>query len=97
MHNKFSHTLKERLENRLEWLNFYTFHLKHKEVSEKVKKEYYRDKPLLKLILNFYFLPTNLFKYFSKLKAWHDYSKCQKEVEILKQEIEENENYKKID
>ncbi|MDP7580655.1 MAG: hypothetical protein QGG95_04590 [Nitrospinota bacterium] len=91
MDNKFSHTLRQRLESRLEWLNYYTFHLKHNEVSEKVKKEYYRDKPLLKLILNFYFLPTNLLKHLSRLKTRHDYSKCQKEVEILKQEIEENE------
>ena len=91
MYNKFSYSLKERLENRMEWLDFYQFQLKHKEVSDKVKKEYYLDKPLLKFTLSFYFLPINLFKYFSKLRIWHYYQKCQKEVEVLRREIEENE------
>ena len=91
MYDKFNHSLKERLENRIEWLDFYKFQLQHKEVSDKVKKEYYLDKPLLKLTLSFYFLPINLFKYFSKLRIWHYYQKCQKEVEVLRREIEENE------
>ena len=91
MYDKFNHSLKERLENRIEWLDFYKFQLQHKEVSDKVKKEYYLDKPLLKLTLSFYFLPINLFKYFSKLRIWHYYQKCHKEVEVLRREIEENE------
>ena len=38
MQNKFSHILKERWENRLEWREYYEYILTHKELSKKVKK-----------------------------------------------------------
>ena len=66
MQNKFSHILKERLDNRLEWREYYEYILTHKELAKRAKKEFYKDKPLMKLTLNLYFLPLNLFRYLIK-------------------------------
>ena len=55
MQNKFSHILKERLENRLEWKEYYGYIIIHKELAKKAKKEFYKDKPLKNFALKFYF------------------------------------------
>ena len=90
MQNKFSHILKERLENRLEWRQHYEYILTHKEITKKVKKEFYKDKPLINFALKLYFLPINLFKYLLYLKAWHYYQMMDKEIEVLKKEMSDD-------
>ena len=52
-----------------------------------VKVEFYKEKPLINLVLKLYFLPLNLFKYLLYLKAWHYYQMMDKEIEVLKKEM----------
>ena len=92
MQNKFSHILKERLENRLEWREYYEYILTHKELSKKAKKEFYKEKPLINLVLKLYFLPLNLFSYLLYLKTWHYYEMASKEIEMLKKEMDDQTN-----
>ena len=92
MKNKIGEILKERLENRLEWREYYQHILAHKEISKKVKKEFYKDKPLINFVLKLYFLPLNFFKYLSHLKAWHYYQMMDKEIEVLKKEMNDEGN-----
>ena len=91
MNNHFKNHLKERLENRKEWSDYFLFCLKLLEINEKVSKKYYENKPLLSIILKLYFLPINTIKFFDKIKTWHYYSKCETEIEVLRKEIENNE------
>ena len=91
MTNHFKNHLKTRLENREEWSDYFLFCLKHWEISEKVSNEYYRDKQLLSTILRLYFLPINIIKFFKKINIYHHYLKTQTEIEVLKNEIENDD------
>ena len=88
MNNRFKNHLKEHLEYKKEWSNYFLFCLKHWEIDEKVSKKYYEDKPLLSIILKLYFLPINTIKFFDKIKYLHYYSKCETEIAVLREEIE---------
>ena len=87
--------IRERLEYRKECLEYIAIRLKHIEINDKVGKEFYQKKPIVSFILKLYFLPLNLYRFFSKLRMIHYYNKCLKEIEILnlEQKINENEKY----
>ena len=87
--------IRERLEYRKECLEYIAIRLKHIEINDKVGKEFYQKKPIVSFILKLYFLPLNLYRFFSKLHMIHYYNKCLKEIEILnlEQKIKENEKH----
>jgi len=89
--NNFNHLLKKWLENRHEWANYFSLCLKHTEITDKVSREFYKDRFFLSLVLKLYFIPLNLYKYFFRVRIQHSYNKCQKEIEVLRKEIEEND------
>ena len=89
-HN-FNYSIKERIQNRKEWVNYFSECLLHHNINDKVTNEFYKERPILSFIFMIYFLPINLAKYLSKLKISHYHNKCKKEVEILKRELEESE------
>ena len=89
MKNKFEELVKERLKDRLEWKNYFEMLLTHHEISFKSKKEFYKERPLLNLILKIYFFPYNLLKYYNYLKDRHYYERMDKEIKILKQELKD--------
>ena len=91
MFNKSHRVLKERLQDRKEWVEYFSECLLHHNINDKVTNEFYKERPLLSLIFMIYFLPINLIKYLSKLRISHYHNKCKKEVEILKRELEESE------
>ena len=91
MNYSFKSYLKERLENRKAWSDYFLFCLKHWEINDKVSGEYFKDKPLLSITLKLYCLPTNIIKFFYKIRTWHYYFKTETELEVLRKEIEEND------
>ena len=91
MKNNFNYSLKERLQCRQEWLHHCSEYLLHKDITDRTEREFYRKQPCLSFILKIYFMPLNLIKYFSRIRKIYYYNKIQKEVEILKQEMEESE------
>ena len=88
--NKF----KDRLTYCREWKNSVDIYLANKEISEKTDREYYKSKPLLKLILNLYFMPYNYLRFFRYLRMVHEYKKNQIEIEVLSKELKNYENFK---
>ena len=52
--------LEERLENVIELKNYYEDLIRMRAINDKIKEEYYNDKPYLYLFLNIYFLPLNI-------------------------------------
>ena len=81
MNYSFKSYLKERLENRKAWSDYFLYCLMHWEINDKVSGEYYKDKPLLSITLKLYYLPINIIKSFSKIRAWHYYLKTQTDFE----------------
>ena len=96
MNNYFKNHLKERLENRKDWSDYFLFCLGHWEINEKVSKEYYKDKPLLSIILKLFYFPINIIKFFYKIRTWHYYLKTETEIEVLRKEIEEDDKIKPV-
>ena len=86
--NNRDNILKERLKYQENWVNYYQWYIAHSDISEKVSEELKREQPLLSLIINFYYLPINILKYFRKIRAIYDFNKCVKEIDVLKKELE---------
>ena len=92
MRYNFDEIIKERLENRYLWRSYLAWLLTHKDLSNLAKKEFYKDKPLLGLIIKLYFLPYNLLKYFIYTTERHKLDMINKEIEILNEfQVDKNE------
>ena len=94
MKNYFKNKIKERLTYCKEWKNSVDIYLASKEVTKKTNEEYYKSKPLLKLILDVYFIPYNMLRFFRYLRMVHEYKKNQVEIKILTRELDEKRNFK---
>ena len=92
MQKNYKYTLQDRLnyylEARNEWLDYF----KHQEITDKAKIKFYGNKKIIGWILELYFLPLNLLKYYKKRRAQHIYSKVLTVIDVLKEEINEINN-----
>ena len=86
------YTLIERLRFREAWLKDFLIYKQHKEITNKVSDQIYSEIPGASLLLKIYFLPTLMLRFLGKLREWHDYNKCLKEIQILQEEIKKNAN-----
>lgn len=93
MRNRLDEIIKERLENRLEWKNYLNWLLTHRDLYMNAKKEFYKDKPFLNLILKLYFLPYNMMRYFIYMSDRHKFEMIETEIKVLKQ-INDDDNEK---
>ena len=76
----------------LEWANSVDIYLANKKITKKADTEYYRSRPILKLILDIYFIPTNFIKLLKFLRMLHEYKKNQIEIKVLTYELSHKEN-----
>ena len=88
--NKF----KDRLAYCKEWQHSVDIYLANKEITKKADREYYKSKPLLKIILNLYFIPYNTLRFFRYLRMLHEYKKNQVEIMVLSRELKDYEDLK---
>ena len=91
MKNNYNQIIKERLDNRKEWLAYYIWLLTHRELHEKAKRAYYKERPILNLIIKFYFLPLNFIRFFSNLFDRYRYDMIKKEIEVLNDEFKKKQ------
>ena len=91
MKNYVKNKIKDRLTYCKEWKNSVDIYLAGKEVTKKANEEYYKSKPLLKLVLDIYFIPLNIFKLFRYLRMIHEYKKNQVEIKVLDKELNDFE------
>ena len=87
MRNYIRNIIKDRLTNCKEWGNNVEIYLHNRELTKKTDFEYYKSRPILKLILNFYFLPYNILKQLNYMRIMNEYKKNKIEIEILSKEI----------
>ena len=92
MKNYFKNKIKERLTYCQEWKSYVDMYIASREITKKTNEEYYKSKPLLKLILNVYFMPYNILRLFSYLRMVHEYKKNQVEIKVLNKELSDFEN-----
>ena len=85
--------MKDRLTYCYEWKNSVDIYLANKEITKKADQEYYKSKPLLKLILDVYFIPLNILRFFRYLRMIHEYKKNQVEIMVLSKELKENNKF----
>ena len=83
MRNNLDEIIKERLENRCLWSSYLGWRLTHKDLSNMAKKEFYKDKLFLRVIIKICFLPYNLLEYFIYTTERHKLDMINKEIEIL--------------
>ena len=93
MRNYVKNKIKDRLTYCKEWKNSVDIYLASTEVTKKANEEYYKSKPLLKLILDVYFIPYNMLRFFRYLRMVHEYKKNQVEIMVLSKELKENNKF----
>lgn len=89
MTNYFKNKLKDRLTYCRDWKYSIDLYLANREITKKADKEYYKTRPFLKIILNFYFLPYNLLKFVRYLRIRHEYKKNEIEIKVLNEQLYE--------
>ena len=87
MRNYVKNNIKDRLAYCIDWKNSIEMYLANKEIIKKANDEYYKSKPLLKLLLGIYFIPFNTIKFLRYLRIIHDYKKNQIEIKVLTREL----------
>ena len=92
MNNYYKNKLKDRLTYCKDWKQSIDMYLANKEITKKADDEYYTSMPLLKLILDVYFIPLNILRFFRYLRMIHEYKKNQVEIKVLSKHLSENDN-----
>ena len=85
--DSFYYILKDRLDYARDYLKDTSDYLRSFNFQKKVRREFYKGKPLLYLFVNFINLPTNFIDYFRYLRSIFYYSKATNEIEVLKKEL----------
>ena len=96
MKNDLNEIINQRLKNRLEWQSYLKWLLTHRMLYNHPKREYYKNKPFLSIILKIYFIPYNTLKFFNYVFDKHKYEMISKEIELLN-DIKNKQNTKEIE
>ena len=94
MKNFLRNKMKDRLSYCKDWKNSVDLYIANKQITKKADKEYYKSKPILKLVLDIYFFPYNLLRLFRYLRMVHEYKKNQVEIKVLSKELGDYEDFK---
>lgn len=94
MSNYYKNKLRERLTYCQDWKHSIDMYLANKEITKQTDKEYYKSRPLLKIVLDIYFLPYNLLKFIRYLRMRHEYKKNQIEIEVLSEKLNQEKNWR---
>ena len=89
MNNYIKNKIKDRLTYCQEWKSSIDIYLTNREITKKADKEYYKSKPILKLVLNIYFIPYNILRFLRHLRMLHEYDKNETEIKVLFKELNE--------
>lgn len=89
--NKF----KERLEYLNTWLVDTLNYEEYRSLSLRATLNVYEDQPLVSFLYKIYLLPTLIITYLSKLKSRYLIKKCIKEMALIRNTIEDQEQFSK--
>ena len=83
----FIDILSKRLRYQQEWVRDVQIYKQCIGVCKKVEVEMFKEKPIIYLLLFFYFLPIKTLKFFINIKNEYSYKKALKEIEVIENEI----------
>ena len=89
--NKRYYILKRRLKSTQDWTENFLEVERHRSISKRAIRALNKDRPFLGLIFIILYLPTRISEFISDTIWWNRYRKAQKEVEIMKEEVERYE------
>ena len=89
--DNFYYILKDRLVYAQEYLIDTTAYIKSVRFQDKVKKEFYKDKIFLYLLVSLVNLPSDLIKNYQYLKSILNCKRAQKEIQLLEDELNKYE------
>ena len=89
MNNYIKNKIKDRLTYCKEWKVSIDIYLRNREITKKTDKEYYKSKPVLKLVLDIYFIPYYILRLLRHLRMLHEYDKNETEIKVLSKELNE--------
>ena len=92
MRNYVKNKIKDRLMYCKDWRSSVELYFENKEISSKTDQEFYKSKPFLKIVLDVYYLPYNMCKFYGYLTLIHQYKKNETEIKVLSKELNENDN-----
>tara|TARA_A100000164_G_C21533629_1_gene597165 strand:+ start:245 stop:544 length:300 start_codon:yes stop_codon:yes gene_type:complete len=95
MQNRFTNAMRERLKFNKLWIYHWEEYFFHQAINEKTSKEMGKDNPIAHLLINIYFIPTNVLKFLSKKQDLYRYKKVLKETEYLEKALNNNFKYEK--
>ena len=95
MKNDLNEIVNQRLKNRLEWQGYLKWLLMHRMLHNHAKREYYKNKPFLSLIIKIYFIPYNTFKFFDYILDKYKYEMISKEIKLLN-DIKNKQKFKEL-
>ena len=91
MLDKRYYILKRRLKSTQDWIESFLEVERHRSISKRARRALNKDRPFLGLIFIILYLPTRISEFISDTIWWNRYRKAQKEVEIMKEEVERYE------
>ena len=91
MTNKTRNKLKERLKHTQKWAENFLEIENHKEISKKALRQLNKDRPVLGWIFTIIYLPSKIWDFIYTIIWWNRYRKAQKEIEIIRKELEIND------
>ena len=84
----YKNLLHQRLKYLENWLQGADTYRLCMNVYKRVEIELFRERPVFYMIIFIYFLPVNILKFVDNIKRNYYYTKTNKEIEIIKKEIE---------
>ena len=90
--DNFYYVLKDRLEYAQDYLIDTSAFIKSVEFHNKVDREFFRDKIFLYLLMGIINLPTDIIKQYQYLKSLLNYKRAQKEIQMLREELNKYEH-----
>ena len=79
--------LKDRLQYCLDWQKNAETYLFHKSITNEVDKNFYSNKPIIRILINIYFLPTNLLRFIRLMRFLHELKKNQVEIDLIYKQL----------
>ena len=90
--DNFYYVLKDRLEYAQDYLIDTSAFIKSVEFHNKVDREFFRDKIFLYLLMGIINLPTDIIKQYQYLKSLLNSKRAQKEIQMLREELNKYEH-----
>ena len=91
MFDKRYYILKRRLKSTQDWTENFLEVERHRSISKRARRALNKDRPFLGLIFIILYLPTRISEFISYTIWLNRYHKAQKEIKIMKEEVERYE------